>query len=804
MTMLQGRWGRWLVAMALGCVPALSTAAVAPARAAAGGFTIAARVRLTSTSGTRTLAGGGPGAARLQLRGDRFAFTVGGASAVDRSVIVQPGEGYALAGVRDARAGTISLYVNGRRAATVAAPAGAPAGDLLPGRGRRGETASAARGAVSARAYGRALSPSAIAHLAAGGELAVDGRHLGATVRPTQFGEFVEEISHSVDGGLYAELIRNRDLKENDQSLKPSPHPPSGWSQVGSAGSVSLTRAHPLTAANPLSLQLSAPAHAKGGRIGAANGGWWGFPVRPSTTYQVSFFARADGPGTQAPLTVDLESSSGKVWAIATAGTPTGSWTRLTATLHTPSGIPSTLDNRFVVAASTAQLAGGSDQLAFVSVFPPTYDGLANGFRIDLMQRLAALHPGYLRLPGGNALEGRTIATHLDWKTTIGPIEDRPGHFDSAWTGYWSQDGMGLLEYLELAQELHAQPILTVWDGYAIDGSVIPRGQLAPYVVSANDEIQYAIGSTSTFWGHQRAVDGHPAPFPVHMVEVGNEDYFDASGSYGSYRYPAFYDGIHREFPQMRIIASQPVTSRPSYAVDKHLYRPKPERFAEFSHLFDSITPRQPKVLVSEYGSWDAKPTANLAAAVGEAAFLTGTIRDAGAVLGVSYAPTLVNVNAPEWPSSLIAFDGLHNWVSPSYWVLDMLRNNLGRRVVDTEVTGGTGTLFDVATESPGHTYLAVVNDGPAAAEMQVALTWLGAGATGGTATTLSGAPTAQNSLAHPNRVAPIRRPLPGSPGTRFAYRFPAESVTVLDLATPAAGASTVSARSPAAGASLR
>jgi alpha-N-arabinofuranosidase len=710
------------------------------------------------------------------------------AIASDSAVIPQPDEWYQLTGVQNATAHSISLYVNGALASTVRVPATWSAGgDVAVGRSLDdGAHDDFVHGAIDdVRAYATPLAPSAIAHLAGHGRIVVEGRRLGAVVRPTQFGEFVEEISHSVDGGLYADLIRNRDLKQNDHDLKPRATPPAAWSGVGAAASLSLTRAHPLTRANPLSLQLSVSKGATRGAVGVANGGWWGFPVRPSTTYRVSFYVRATGAATHAPLTVALESNSDRVWATASVGAPGTKWRQMTATLTTRASVVPSLENHFVILTPAGQAAGGTDWFTLVSVFPPTYDGLANGFRVDLMNRLAALRPGFLRIPGGNYVEGRTIATRLSWQKTIGPIKDRPGHFDSAWTGYWSQDGMGLLEYLELAQELHARPILVVWDGHSIDGSIVPRSRLGPYVVSAVDEIKYATASTSTYWGHKRAVDGHPEPFPVHMVEIGNEDYFDSSGSYNAYRYPAFYDAIHRAFPHMRIIASASETSRPAFAVDRHLYRPKPVRFEEFAHLFDSLSPSGPKVFVSEYGSQDAMPTANLGAAVAEAAFLTGTIRDADVMLGVSYAPSLVNVNAPQWPSSQIAFNGLRNYVSPSYWALKMLRDNLGRRVVATRVSGGTGTLFDVATESPGHTYLAVVNGGRAAAHMQVALTGLGRGADGGTATVLSGPPTARNSLAHPNRVAPRSVSLPTSLGTSFSYRFPADSVTVLDLSTP-------------------
>jgi hypothetical protein len=755
-----------------------------------GSYSVSAWVKLTSVGGYQTFVsqdGHAVSGFFLQLRDGEFAFALPSADATsapvtvaaDPNVIPQPGEWYQLAGVVDAAAHTASLYVNGTLAATEdLPPAWSADGDLAVGRSLYGGAhRDFVHGEVDdVRAYAATLAPPAVAALAGPGSLIVDGGQLGARIRPTQFGEFLEEISHSGDGGLYAELIRNRDLKESGRQ-------PTGWSAIGGpAAAIALTRTQPLTPADPVSLALSVPAGAHGGRAGIANGGWWGLPVRPATTYRVSFWVRGTGAGTRAPLTVDLESGSGTVWASAAAGTPRGGWRRETVSLRTPAGIPSSVDNRFVIAAPTSRLAGGSDRFTLVSVFPPTYGGLANGFRIDLMRRLAALRPGYLRIPGGNYLEGETVATRFDWRQTIGPLRDRPGHFDSAWD-YWSQDGMGLLEYLELAQQLHARPILDVWAGYTLDHTVLTRAQLAPYVTQAVDELQYATGSTSTPWGHQRALDGHPAPFPVHMVEIGNEDFFDSTGSYGSYRYPMFYDAIHRAFPQIRMIASEPVTSRPVFAVDRHFYSPDPQRFARDAHLFDGLSRRGARVLVGEYGAVQGSPTGDMAAAVGEAAFLTGTIRNAGIVLGASYAPLLVNVNDVDWPTSLIGFDAADTAVSPSYEVQQLLADHLATRVMGTQLVAGSGTLFDVATAGAGRLDLAVVNDSETPAATQVWLNGLGPGATGGTATTISASPDARNTLADPGAVVPTSAPLTAL-GTQFPYTFPADSVTMLALTT--------------------
>jgi len=763
-------------------------------------FTVSAWVNLSHLGGYQTFVsqdGNQVSGFYLQLRGDtgRFAFTriaydspkALGTIASASSIVPQSGVWYHLAGVYDAARQTISLYVNGRLQQTQSfVPNWQASGPLAVGRAKyAGNPVDFVSGRIDdVRTYLGVLSASEIAELAGPGRLSVDASQPGPAINSTQFGAFLEEINHSGDGGLYAELIRNRDLKEDPTS-------PVAWSALagrGSSATISLDSTEPLNSANPISLKLSIGS--VGSRAGVANAGWWGIPVRPSTTYRVSFFAKAGGD--VGPLTVDLESISGKVWASSQTRGVTGSWAKYTTTLTTPSGITPSLSNRFVISTSDRRAAGNTLWLTIVSLFPPTYQNLANGFRIDLMQKLAGLHPGYFRVPGGNYLEGDTIDTRFAWKTTIGPIEDRPGHFNSAW-GYWSQDGMGLLEYLELAEQLHAQPLLAVWAGYTLTGTVVPQSQLQPYVQEALDEIQYAIGPTSTPWGARRAADGHPAPFDLRMVEIGNEDFFDQSGSYNAYRYPMFYDAIKAAYPQLKLVATTPVTSRPMDVIDEHFYNNDPNYFASNAHLFDDASRSGPKVIVGEYATTQGTPTGTLAGALGESAFLTGLERNADLVIGASYAPLLVNVNAPSWPTNLIGYDALNSYGSPSYWAQHMLAEGHGDHVIGSQLVSGSGTLFEVASHRPGHTYIVVVNNGSADAPTQVTLNGE-SGATGGSATVLTGDPTAMNSLAQPLLVAPHKVKL-GALGNSFRYTFPANSLTVLDLLT-AGGAGSARARS--------
>jgi alpha-L-arabinofuranosidase len=765
-------------------------------------FTVSAWVYLTSTSGYQTFVsqdGTQVSGFFLQLRADtgRFAFTrlaydspkALGTIAGAPNIIPQPNEWYHLTGVYDEARQTISLYVNGVLQQTQPyVPNWGATGPLAVGHGffNAGNVDFVSGDIDDVRTYAGALNANAISQLAGPGELAVDASQRGPAINPTQFGEFLEEINHSGDGGLYAELIRNRDLKESSSS-------PVAWSEVGAPGTdagISLDSSQPLNSANPVSLKLAVGGGTSNGRVGVANAGYWGIPVKPSTAYKVSFFARSDA-ASPGPLTVDLESNSGHLWASSTVTGVTGSWQQFTTTLDTNGGAPASLENRFVISTPAASAAGSNLWFTIVSLFPPTYDNTANGLRIDLMQELAGLDPGYMRIPGGNYLEGDTIDTRFDWEETVGPIQDRPGHFNSAW-GYWSQDGMGLLEYLELAEELHASPVLAVWAGYTLTGTVVPQSQLEPYVQSALDEIQYAIGPTTTYWGAQRAADGHPAPFDLSMVEIGNEDFFDGSGSYNAYRYPMFANAIRAAYPQLKLIATTPVTNGPVDIVDEHYYNNDPQYFAENAHLFDSVSRTGPKVIVGEYATTNGTPTGTLANAVGEAAFLTGTERNSDLVLGASYAPLLVNVNAPSWPTNLIGYNALKSYVSPSYWAQEMLSTQHGDHVIGSQLVSGSGTLFDVASQGNGHTYVAVVNDGSAPAQTTISLA--GAGASGGTATILTGNPDAMNSLAHPNAVAPVTRRL-GSVGTSFTYRFPANSVTVLNLTTGAASSTSAMRR---------
>jgi len=432
--------------------------------------------------------------------------------------------------------------------------------------------------------------------------------------------------------------------------------------------------------ATALTTSLRLDVTTLGRRVGVANEGYWGIPVKPNTTYRASFYAKAE-PSFTGPLTLDIESNDGAtVHAAAQVSGIGPAWKPYTVTLKTGNGAPSTT-NRFVVSAACP----GTVWLSQVSLMPPTFHDRPNGSRIDLMQKMDDMQPAFLRLPGGNYLEGNTIAERFDWKKTIGPVDQRPGH-QGPW-GYRSTDGMGLLEMLEWCEDLHMQPVLAVFAGFALNHErAAPGPALTPFVQDALDEIEYVTGGANTTWGARRVRDGHPAPFPLSYVEIGNEDFFDNSGSYDG-RYAQFYDAIKAKYPKLQLIATASVKGHKMDVLDDHYYRSAAAMARDSGH-YDKTDRSGPKVFVGEWASTEGSPTPTLQAALGDAAWMTGMERNSDVVVLESYAPLLVNVNpgARQWGTNLIGYDALNSFGSPSYYVQKMFGTNRGDVILPVSI----------------------------------------------------------------------------------------------------------------------
>ncbi|MDP4291700.1 MAG: carbohydrate binding domain-containing protein, partial [Bacteroidota bacterium] len=381
-------------------------------------------------------------------------------------------------------------------------------------------------------------------------KLSLDLSKKGAAVNPRFGGLMTEEINYSYDGGLYAELIQNRIFKNNIKN-------PDHWSVVKDGdgiASISLDNSQPINKALTVCLKLESTKAGK--RIGIANDGFWGIPVKPLTTYKASFYAKSADNST-GPLTVSLESNDGStIYAKAQVLKITNKWQKYSVTLTTNKDIKSSVNNRFVVSVAKP----GTFWFNLVSLFPPTYHNRINGNRPDIMQLLAEMKPHFLRFPGGNFLEGDSINSRFQWKETLGDLENRPGH-PSCWR-YRTTDGMGLLEFLEWCEDLNMEPVLAVYAGYSLRQiHVEPGPSLQPFIDEALEEIEYVIGGTNTKWGAIRARDGHPKAFPLTYVEIGNEDFFDRSKSYDG-RFAQFFDAIKAKYPQLKLMATTKVSSR--------------------------------------------------------------------------------------------------------------------------------------------------------------------------------------------------------------------------------------------------
>ena len=357
-----------------------------------------------------------------------------------------------------------------------------------------------------------------VLRLAANPSLVIDAGHPSGKVSPRLYGLMTEEINYSYDGGLYAELIHNRAFLDDTQT-------PVHWSVVNddsSASAIALDKADPYNDKLTTSVRVTVEKATREHPAGVANTGYWGIPVNPNTRYRATLLARA-GAGFSGPVTLSIVGDDGKLYASGKISALSSKWNRYEVTLRTGQLVP-TAKARFRITLDQP----GTVWLGLVSLFPPTWNNQANGFRKDLMQMLVDLNPKFLRFPGGNYLEGNTIETRFEWKKTLGPIEERHGH-PCPW-GYRSTDGMGLLEFLEWCEDMKAEPLLAVYAGYSLRGMhVNPGADLEPYVQEALEEIEYVTGETTTTWGARRAKDGHAKPFKLTYVEIGNEDWFDKS-----------------------------------------------------------------------------------------------------------------------------------------------------------------------------------------------------------------------------------------------------------------------------------
>ena len=621
-----------------------------------------------------------------------------------------------------------------------------------------------------------ALLPGAFAETAQPVTLDIHVQQVKAKASPMLYGLMTEEINYSYDGGLYAELVRNRTFF-SDRHGVPS------WRLIErgqSQATIALDKTTGPSEALPYSMKLTVEKASESDQAGISNQGYWGIPVHPKTTYKGSFYAKASDAGV-GPVRVELVSDdTGAVLAHAEVPALSPEWKQYDFTLVS-SAQAASATNHLVLSAGKP----GTIWFSLISLFPPTYHDRANGNRIDLMEMMAAMKPTFLRFPGGNYLEGDHIPERYEWKKTIGPLVDRPTH-PSPWR-YHSSDGLGLLEFLEWCEDLHMQPLLAVYAGYSMQQEhVDPGPALDPYVADALDEIEYVTGDASTKWGAERVKDGHPAPFALTYVEIGNEDWFDKSGSYDG-RYAQFYKAIKAKYPSLQLIATTPVKGIRPDVIDDHYYRTAPQFFADVHH-YDQTDRSGPKIFVGEWATREGTPTPDFGAALGDAAWMTGMERNSDIVVMASYAPLLVNVNpgGMQWESDLIGYDAMTSYGSPSYYAQVMFGSYHGDEIPQTSTSGDDLRFFYSVTRKSdtGEIFVKLVNATSDAKPVSVALDGAPDVKKIAKVVTLRASTlAATNSIRQPERIVPVESRFERA-GSQFTYDMPPYSIQIIRLET--------------------
>ena len=527
----------------------------------------------------------------------------------------------------------------------------------------------------------------------------------GAEVQPTMYGLFFEDINYAADGGLYAEMVKNRSF-EFPQSLM-------GWE---SFGNVTVRDDGPFER-TPHYVRLTPAGHGHKS-TGLSNEGFFGVAFRKGETYRFSVWARTQADGKKSKIRVELTDPASmgetQVMASQTIEIDSKEWKRYTATL-TPSA---------TVAKGRLRVfldSGNGCDLEHISLFPAdTWKGHENGLRKDLAQKLADIHPGLLRFPGGCIVEGTDLQTRYQWKNSVGPVENRPLN-ENRWhytfrhrffPDYYQSYGLGFFEYFRLAEEIGAEPLPVLSVGLACQyqnndmGAHVPTDSLKPYIDDALDLIEFANGPVESEWGKLRADMGHPSPFNLKFIAIGNEQW----GPEYPERLQHFVKAIRDKYPDIKIVGSSgPSASGDKFdylwpemkrlkadLVDEHYYQPE-EFFLTQADRYDSYDRKGPKVFAGEYACHGkGKKFNHFNAALMEAAFMTGLERNADVVHMATYAPLFAHVEGWQWRPDMIWFDNLESFPTSSYYVQQLYASNKGTNVLPLTmdkkpVTGAEG-----------------------------------------------------------------------------------------------------------------
>ena len=511
----------------------------------------------------------------------------------------------------------------------------------------------------------------------------VDVANPGVKVSPNLYGIFFEDINHAADGGLYAELISNRSFEDSDNATPT-------WRTKATDGatiSTQLVSKALLNNAQGKALQINVAAR-QNATASLVNEGFWGINAVQGRTYKLSLWAKGSYKGG---VKARLVSADGKsVYAETAVDAKMGKkWSKFTASLTANANDPKA---QFELVFD----GKGTITLDVVSLFPPTFMNRENGLRPDLAQLLYNIRPKFVRFPGGCYVEGQESPENaFHWEKTIGPIEERPGHKNVNWR-YRTSDGMGFDEYLQLAEDLNAKPLYVVNVGLW-HGGMTPVDSIQPWIDECMNALEYANGPVTSKYGALRAKNGHPEPYNIEYLEIGNENNQPDPALQSDHyyeRFKKFKDAVLAKYPNMHLIGNVVAwgDDNPTWdsnesveLLDEHYYR-NPAWFAENFRKYDGYDRKGPEIYVGEYAVTQGFGNmGSLDAALGEAVYMMGIENNSDIVTMASYAPIFANLNDRMWAPDMIQFTSDRVFGTPSYYVQNLMANNVGTRVLNVK-----------------------------------------------------------------------------------------------------------------------
>jgi len=608
----------------------------------------------------------------------------------------------------------------------------------------------------------------------------------GAPVQPTMYGLFFEDINYAADGGLYAEMVKNRSFEFPQNFM--------GWNTYGN---IALQNDGPFER-NPHYVRLASAGH-NDKHSGLENEGFFGVTFKKDASYRFSVWARSP-KGGDARIRVELvdPASMGETHVCAAKDITVGSseWKQYEITLTPDRSVKKGKLRIFLAKPDNTPV-----DLEHISLFPTdTWKGHKNGMRRDLAQALYDLKPGVFRFPGGCIVEGTDLPTRYQWKNTVGPVENRPVN-ENRWhytfphrfyPDYYQSGGLGFYEYFLLSEEVGAEPLPVLSVGLACQfqnrdpKAHVPVDELQPYIQDALDLIEFANGDTTTTWGKLRAEMGHPAPFNMKFIGIGNEQW---GPEYPEHLAP-FVAAIRKAYPDIKIVGSSGPDSEGEQfdylwpemkrlgadLVDEHFYRNE-DWFLNQGNRYDNYDRKGPKVFAGEYACHGkGKKWNHFNAALLESAFMTNLERNADVVHMATYAPLFAHLEGWQWRPDMIWFDNSDSFRTASYYVQQLYAANKGTNVLPLTMAGkpvagnaDQNGLFASAVidKNTGDYIVKVANTSDSAQNLTINFNGLkkkGSKIVSATVTTLSSEnPDADNSLENPGLIVPVTEDVPQS-----------------------------------------